>query len=122
MALMVQKGSILNEKQPILQTGKAFKKPLDIIDFELRNQRNQLFTKNDFKDQFTLVFFGYTNCPDVCPTTIYKLSQIKKKINSEGGPVLSFTEADFATKISKHMQTFSLQQVLRSIIFAHSDF
>ena len=78
---MVQKGSILNEKQPILQTGKAFKKPLDIIDFELRNQRNQLFTKNDFKDQFTLVFFGYTNCPDVCPTTIYKLSQIKKKIS-----------------------------------------
>ena len=83
MALIVQKGSILNEKQPILQTGKAFKKPLDIIDFELRNQRNQLFTKNDFKDQFTLVFFGYTNCPDVCPTTIYKLSQIKKKINQD---------------------------------------
>ena len=83
MALIVQRGPILNEKQPILQTGKAFKKPLDIIDFELRNQRNQLFTKNDFKDQFTLVFFGYTNCPDVCPTTIYKLSQIKKKINQD---------------------------------------
>ena len=49
MVLIIQKGPILNEKQPILQSGKALKQPLEIIDFELRDQKNQLFTKNDFK-------------------------------------------------------------------------
>ena len=83
MVLIIQKGPILNEKQPILQSGKALKQPLEIIDFELKDQKNQLFTKNDFKNQFTLLFFGYTNCPDVCPSTIYKLSQMKKKISQD---------------------------------------
>tara|TARA_B100001996_G_scaffold355449_1_gene318057 strand:+ start:54 stop:674 length:621 start_codon:yes stop_codon:yes gene_type:complete len=83
MTLIIQKGPVLNEKQPILQSGKALKKPLEIIDFQLIDQKNQLFTKNDLKDHFTLLFFGYTNCPDVCPSTIYKLSQMKKKINKD---------------------------------------
>ena len=83
MVLIIQKGPILNEKQPILQSGKALKQPIELIDFELRDQKNQLFTKNDLKNQFTLVFFGYTNCPDVCPSTIYKLSEMKKKISQD---------------------------------------
>jgi len=83
MTLIIQKGPVLNEKQPILQSGKALKNPLEIIDFQLIDQKNQLFTKNDLKDHFTLLFFGYTNCPDVCPSTIYKLSQMKKKINKD---------------------------------------
>ena len=80
---MIQQGPKLIEKQPILQTGKTLKKPLEINDFELRDQKNHLFTKHNLKNQFSVLFFGYTNCPDVCPTTIYKLGQIKKNITED---------------------------------------
>jgi len=81
--LLIQNGPSLIEKEPILETGKAYKKPLDIIEFELKDQGDQLYSKNDLKNQWTILFFGYTNCPDVCPTTIFKLGQIKQQISKE---------------------------------------
>ena len=81
--MLIQNGPNLIEKEPILETGKAYKKPLDIIEFELKNQGDQLYSKNDLKNQWTILFFGYTNCPDVCPTTIFKLGQIKQQISKE---------------------------------------
>jgi len=81
--LLIQNGPNLIEKEPILETGKAYKKPLDIIEFELKDQGDQLYSKNDLKNQWTILFFGYTNCPDVCPTTIFKLGQIKQQISKE---------------------------------------
>ena len=83
MLLLIQKGPNLIEKEAILETGKAYKKPLDIIEFELTDQGDQLYTKNNLKNQWTILFFGYTNCPDVCPTTIFKLGQIKQQITKE---------------------------------------
>ena len=81
--LLIQNGPNLIEKEPILETGKAYKKPLDIIEFELKDQGDQLYSKNDLKNQWTILFFGYTNCPDVCPTTIFKLGQIKQQMSKE---------------------------------------
>ena len=81
--MLIQNGPNLIEKEPILETGKSYKKPLDIIEFELKNQGDQLYSKNDLKNQWTILFFGYTNCPDVCPTTIFKLGQIKQQISKE---------------------------------------
>ena len=81
--MLIQNGPNLIEKEPILETGKSYKKPLDIIEFELKNQGDQLYSKNDLKNQWTILFFGYTNCPDVCPTTIFKLGQIKQQMSKE---------------------------------------
>ena len=81
--MLIQNGPNLIEKEPILETGKSYKRPLDIIEFELKNQGDQLYSKNDLKNQWTILFFGYTNCPDVCPTTIFKLGQIKQQISKE---------------------------------------
>lgn len=81
--MLIQNGPNLIEKEPILETGKSYKKPLDIIEFELKDQGDQLYSKNDLKNQWTILFFGYTNCPDVCPTTIFKLGQIKQQISKE---------------------------------------
>ena len=83
MLFVIQKGPNLIKKEAILETGKAYKKPLDIIDFALKDQSNHLYTKNDLRNKWTILFFGYTNCPDVCPTTIFKLGQIKQHINRE---------------------------------------
>lgn len=41
-------------------------------------------TLEDFKGKVTLLFFGYTQCPDVCPTTLAELARIKKELGAEG--------------------------------------
>ncbi|HWH82916.1 MAG TPA: SCO family protein, partial [Burkholderiaceae bacterium] len=41
-------------------------------------------TLGDFKGKVTVVFFGYTQCPDVCPTTMAELAQAKKALGPDG--------------------------------------
>ena len=41
----------------------------------------------DFKGKVTVVFFGYTQCPDVCPTTLLELAQVKKGLGADGARV-----------------------------------
>ncbi|HWI11632.1 MAG TPA: SCO family protein [Burkholderiaceae bacterium] len=41
-------------------------------------------TLGDFKGKVTVVFFGYTQCPDVCPTTMTELAQVKKSLGVDG--------------------------------------
>jgi protein SCO1/2 len=44
--------------------------PREIGDFALTDHRGAAFTPASLENQWTLVFFGFTNCPDVCPTTM----------------------------------------------------
>ena len=47
--------------------------PLEVADFELTDQEARPFKLSDLRGRTTLVFFGFTHCPDICPTTLYKL-------------------------------------------------
>jgi protein SCO1/2 len=51
---------------------------------ELTDQDGKLRTLADFKGKVTVVFFGYTQCPDVCPTTMVELAQVKKALGPDG--------------------------------------
>jgi protein SCO1/2 len=42
---------------------------------------------SDFKGKVAVVFFGYTQCPDVCPTTMLELAQVKKALGADGARV-----------------------------------
>ena len=42
--------------------------------FKLTDQNGKPRSDADFRGEYTLVFFGYTNCPDVCPTTLQTLT------------------------------------------------
>jgi protein SCO1/2 len=53
-------------------------------DFALPDAQGQLRTLADFKGKVTVVFFGFTQCPDVCPTTLVELAQIKKALGADG--------------------------------------
>ena len=79
----------LLEKKPSLITGKILVRPMEIDNFELIDQNSEVFNKKSLQGSWTVLFFGYTNCPDVCPTTIYKLAEIKNGIK-EGLPSASF--------------------------------
>jgi protein SCO1/2 len=48
--------------------------------FSLTNQNGQRKTDADFRGRWMLVYFGYTNCPDVCPTTLALMSAALKEL------------------------------------------
>jgi protein SCO1/2 len=60
-------------------TGAEFARRLELPDTD-----GKMRTLADWKGKVTVVFFGYTQCPDVCPTTMAELSQIRKSLGAEG--------------------------------------
>ncbi len=54
--------------------------PLGIPEFELVDQHGNSFTRDSLKGQWSFLFFGYTNCPDVCPMTINVLMQVDNQL------------------------------------------
>jgi protein SCO1/2 len=52
--------------------------------YALPDQNGQVRTPTDFKGKVAAVFFGYTQCPDVCPTALAELAQVKKLLGKDG--------------------------------------
>ncbi|WP_280154543.1 SCO family protein [Piscinibacter sp. XHJ-5] len=52
--------------------------------YALPDTEGRMRTNDDFKGKVTVVFFGYTQCPDVCPTTMAELAQLKKGLGPQG--------------------------------------
>ena len=61
--------------------------------FRLTDQDGRTVTDEDLKGRTSLVFFGFTHCPDVCPTTLFDISQIMHAL----GPDADRTRAVFIT-------------------------
>jgi protein SCO1/2 len=61
--------------------------------FKLTDQNGQIVTDEDLKGRPFLVFFGFTHCPDVCPTTLFEVSEILRAL----GPDADRTRALFIT-------------------------
>ena len=52
--------------------------------FELTDHTGHQRTLADYRGKVIAVFFGYTQCPDVCPTTLADLAQVKKQLGADG--------------------------------------
>ena len=52
--------------------------------FDLTDHTGQRRTLADFKGQVVVLFFGFAQCPDVCPTTMTELAQVKGELGSDG--------------------------------------
>jgi protein SCO1 len=61
--------------------------------FKLVDQNGQIVTDQDLKGRPFLVFFGFTHCPDVCPTNLFEVSEILRAL----GPDADRTRALFIT-------------------------
>lgn len=59
-------------------TGADFGKELNLTD-----QNGKPRTLEDFRGKVVVVFFGYTHCPDVCPTTLAELAQVARELGSD---------------------------------------
>jgi protein SCO1/2 len=56
-----------------------------IPEFQFTDHEGQPFTEQDLKGQWTLWFFGFTHCPDICPTTLSLLSAAVNQLENDHG-------------------------------------
>ena len=55
--------------------------------FELTDQNGRTVTERDLKGRPFLVFFGFTRCPDICPTTLFEVSEIMRALGKDADRV-----------------------------------
>lgn len=58
-----------------------FDPPRDIGLFELLDHTGARFTDKELIGQWTLIVFGFTHCPDICPTTLSELAELKRQLS-----------------------------------------
>jgi protein SCO1 len=83
-------------------------------DFTLHDQDGKIFHLKDHRGQIVLLFFGYTSCPDVCPTTLSKLARVYALLG--GGmrqKVLTVfvtidSQRDTPQKLKEYLQYFNI--------------
>jgi protein SCO1/2 len=79
--------------------------------FRLVDQNGAPFSDQDLKGKPFLVFFGFTHCPDVCPTSLFEISEIMRKLGSDADRTgaLFITvdpERDTATSMKDYLASF----------------
>jgi protein SCO1 len=65
-----------------LTSGTWLAQPRAVSEFNLLDGQGHPFTLHNLQGRPALVFFGFTHCPDVCPTTLVKLAQVKKSMGT----------------------------------------
>jgi protein SCO1 len=71
-----------------LATGTLLTPSRALPDFNLIDQKGRPFSAADLRGRWSLLFFGYTNCPDFCPTTLTTLAAMEKSLAAAKAAVL----------------------------------
>jgi protein SCO1/2 len=79
--------------------------------FSLIDQHGKAVTDQDLKGHPALVFFGYTHCPDVCPTTLFDVSEMLRALGPDAGRASALfitvdPERDTAPVIKDYLSSF----------------
>ena len=67
---------------PDLSTGTLLTPSRQLPDFSLIDQQGRAFGSANLRGHWSLLFFGYTNCPDFCPTTLTTLAAMQKRLRA----------------------------------------
>jgi protein SCO1 len=71
-----------------LTTGSLISPSRELADFSLIDAQGRVFGTADLRGHWSLLFFGYTNCPYYCPTTLTTLAAMQKRLRADRGAVL----------------------------------
>lgn len=79
--------------------------------FSLTDQNGRAVTDKDFRGEPFLVFFGFTNCPDVCPTTLYEMSEVLRRLGPDADKTAALfvsvdPERDTPAKLKMYLSSF----------------
>ena len=93
-----------------------FPQPREIAPFELSTHSGEPFTLQDLQGRWSFLFFGFTNCPDVCPTTMAALGQARRRLAEQqpeavdefqGVLVTVDPERDDAATLAQYVHAFA---------------
>lgn len=92
----------------------VYESPVVLQPFSLVDHRGQAFTQEHLKGKWSLIFFGFTSCPDICPLTLTELSQFYRQWQGESGaaqsPQIIMVSVDPARdsteKLAQYMSSF----------------
>jgi protein SCO1/2 len=92
--------------------GSLIEPPVPVEDFTLKNYDGDNFQLSQQMGKIVLVFFGYTSCPDVCPTTLAEFKQIQNRLKQHADKVefVFITvdpDRDTPERIGNYLQSFS---------------
>ena len=79
--------------------------------FQLTDQNGKAVTDKDLKGKPTLIFFGYTHCPDVCPTSLFEISEVLRAMGKDADKVNAVfisvdPERDTPTTMKEYLSSF----------------
>jgi protein SCO1/2 len=81
--------------------------PRAIPVFSLTDHNGRAFGPTEFRDKWSLLFFGFTRCPDICPNTLGQLHAINSALKQEGGS--ANLQVVFISVDPKHDDTATLK-------------
>ncbi len=92
--------------------GSVLDEPLAVPQFTLLDHTGRPFHLADQEGKVVLLFFGYTSCPDVCPTTLATWRQVHDLLGDDAGRVkFAFVtvdpERDTSERLGRHVQAFN---------------
>jgi protein SCO1/2 len=99
------------QKAPVAYTGMDITGAEYARDFALKDPEGRVRTLADFRGQAVVLFFGFTQCPDVCPTALARAAEIRRLLGEDGQrlQVLFVTidpERDTPTVLGAYTQVF----------------
>jgi len=79
--------------------------------FQLTDQAGQTVTDKNLRGKPTLIFFGFTHCPDVCPTSLFEISEVLKAMGKDADRVNALfvsvdPERDTAAAMKDYLSSF----------------
>jgi protein SCO1/2 len=79
--------------------------------FQLTDQTGQTVTDKSMQGRPSLIFFGFTHCPDVCPTTLFEISEVLKAMGEDGDRVNAYyisvdPERDTQAAMKEYLSSF----------------
>lgn len=105
--LMLIKLAGVKHTPPVLDTGFVFPQAKPLSPFSLTDQFGQPFDNTRLQGKWSLIFLGYTSCPDVCPTTMAKLSAAYPTLNESGNLQVIFLSVDPARDTQERLKQYS---------------
>ena len=94
--------------KPAIIQGAIFPQAKYIEHFELIDQNKNIISKHDFQNHWSLVFVGYTNCPDICPMTLSVMNQVIEYMSEQliQPPQIVFLSVDPERDTPLHLKRY----------------
>ena len=78
---------VLSTNELLINGLFLYEAPKEISDFTFFSSNKKEFSKSDLQGKWTLMYFGFTKCPDECPTTMYQISKLIKVLREKNYPL-----------------------------------